>query len=392
MADFTFDQDTLIYRDRDALTEDYTPETLVGRDHELEEFHAALQPVINDENPSNIFLYGKSGVGKTAATRYLLRQLQEDVETVPGVNVTVVEVNCDGLNTSYQTATEIINQLRPNDNQIASTGYPQSQVYQFLWEELDSCDGTVLIVLDEVDHLNDDSILYQLTRARDNGNISDVNLGIIGISNDLTFRENLSSKVRSSLCERTVSFSAYDANQLRQVLRQREEVAFYEETLSEDVIPLCAAHGARESGDARRALDLLLMAGDLARKREDEKVREEHVQQGKEEIEKEIIVEGISDLSDHARVLLRTVTNMSAEDKTPARTQEIIPNYRKMCEDAGKDPVSVRAIRDNLAALSQLGITSKNEINQGRSGGKFDQHKLVYEAETVQYALASIQE
>jgi cell division control protein 6 len=392
MADFSFEQDTQIYRDRDALTEDYTPNTLVGRDEELEEFHAALQPVINDENPSNIFLYGKSGVGKTAATRYLLGQLQDDVEEIPGVNVTVVEVNCDGLNTSYQTAIEIVNQLRPHDDQIASTGYPQSKVYQFLWEELDSCNGTVLIVLDEADHLNDDSILYQLTRARDNGNISDVNLGIIGISNDLTFREELSSKVRSSLCERVVSFSAYDANQLQQVLRQREEVAFYDDTLSEDVIPLCAAHGARESGDARRALDLLLMAGDLARKNHDDTVREDHVKQGKEEIEKEIIAEGIADLSEHARILLRTLMNMSAEDETPARTQEIIPVYRRLCEETGKDPVSVRSIRDNLAALSQLGITSRNEINQGRSGGKFAQHELVYQVDTVQYALASIEE
>jgi cell division control protein 6 len=348
--------------------------------------------VINDEDPSNIFLYGKSGVGKTAATRYLLSRLQEDVQEIPDVSVTIVEVNCDGLNTSYQTAIEIVNQLRPHEDQIASTGYPQSKVYQFLWEELDACDGTVLIVLDEVDHLSDDSILYQLTRARDNGNISDVNLGIIGISNDLTFRENLSSKVRSSLCERVVSFSAYDAEQLQQVLKQREEVAFYDNTLSKEVIPLCAAHGARESGDARRALDLLLMAGDLARKNHDEMVREDHVKKGKEEIEKEIIAEGISDLSEHARILLRTLMNMTMEDTTPARTQDIIPMYRKICEEVGKNPVSVRSIRDNLAALSQLGITSRDEINQGRSGGKFTKHELVYQVGTVQSALASIED
>ena len=392
MPDFSFEQDTDIYQDRDALTEDYTPETIVGRDDELSEYHAALQPVINNENPSNIFLYGKSGVGKTAATRYLLAQLQDDVKNVPDVELTVVEVNCDGLNTSYQTAIEIVNHLRSPENQISTTGYPQAKVYQFLWQELDACEGTVLIILDEVDHLTDDSILYQLTRARDNDNIDDVNLGIIGISNDLTFRENLSAKVRSSLCERVVSFSAYDANELRQVLKQREEVAFYDDTLEDDVIPLCAAHGARESGDARRALDLLLMAGDLARKADADKVRTNHVQRGKEEIEKEIIAEGIADLSEHARLILRAIIQLNGEGETPSRTQEILPVYRRYCDEVGRDPVSVRSVRDNLASLGQLGIISRNEINEGRSGGKFTEQDLVYEPETVQAALASVNE
>jgi len=60
MADFSFEQDTRVFQNRDALTEQYTPDELVGRDEELTEFHAALQPVINGENPSNIFIYGKN--------------------------------------------------------------------------------------------------------------------------------------------------------------------------------------------------------------------------------------------------------------------------------------------------------------------------------------------
>ena len=66
MSSFSFDRDNSLYKNRDALLEEYTPDNLVGRDEELEEYHAALQPIINGEAPSNIFLYGKSGVGKTA--------------------------------------------------------------------------------------------------------------------------------------------------------------------------------------------------------------------------------------------------------------------------------------------------------------------------------------
>ena len=53
-------------------------------------------------------------------------------------------------------------------------------------------------------------------------------VGIIGISNDFKFRESLSSKVQSSLCEKELQFPAYNANELRDILRQRADIAFYD--------------------------------------------------------------------------------------------------------------------------------------------------------------------
>jgi cell division control protein 6 len=81
MNEISFQPDDSLYRNRDSLSEDYTPQTIVGRDDEIKQYHTALQPVINGERPSNIFLYGKTGVGKTAVTNYLLvvyREREED--------------------------------------------------------------------------------------------------------------------------------------------------------------------------------------------------------------------------------------------------------------------------------------------------------------------------
>ena len=189
-----FEPDTEIYHDRDVLREDYHPEKIVGRDNELREYISALQPVINGDQPSNIFLYGKAGVGKTACTGYLLSKLQIDAEQY-NVDMRVIRTNCEDLSTSYQVSVQLINELRSAEEQV-TTGYSTRQVYEMLWEELDSVGGTILIVLDEVDHIDDDSILYQIPRARANNNLSESKVGIIGISNDFKFREALSSKVR----------------------------------------------------------------------------------------------------------------------------------------------------------------------------------------------------
>lgn len=86
MGDFSFTPNDAIFENREALLEEWTPDSLVGRDKELTRYHAALQPVINNETPSNVFLYGKSGVGKTAATRYLLRTLERDAPTYRNSN------------------------------------------------------------------------------------------------------------------------------------------------------------------------------------------------------------------------------------------------------------------------------------------------------------------
>ncbi|KYH24163.1 ORC1-type DNA replication protein [Halalkalicoccus paucihalophilus] len=390
MSTFSFKPTGSIFEEREALLEEWTPDELVGRDEELTQYHAALQPVIEGETPSNIFIYGKSGVGKTAATRFLLDRLERDATNIDGLDLNTIEINCDGLNTSYQTAVAIINELRDPANQISNTGYPQASVYEFLFDELNQLGGTVLIVLDEVDHIKNDSLLYKLPRARSNNDIVDTKLGVIGISNDLNFRKQLSSKVRSSLCEKEVSFSAYDATELCEVLRQREAVAFQENVLKDGVIDLCAAFGAKDSGDARQALDLLLESGDIARETNAEHVTELHVRQARERLQTDQIIKGIDNYSQHGQLVLWALTILEEQGDSPARTREIRAPYETLCEREGSDPISDRAIREYLAELETLGITSSTQINRGKSGGKYKKHKLDQPVSSVKSGLKEL--
>jgi len=390
MNDVSFTPSTTIFEQREALLEEWTPEELVGRDQELQQYHAALQPVINNETPSNIFLYGKSGVGKTAATRYLLQALERDAMAVDGLDLHTVEINCDGLNSSYQAAVALVNELRDPASQISNTGYPQASVYQFLFDELDTVGGTVLIVLDEVDHIEDDSLLYKLPRARSNGDVTNAKLGVIGISNDLDFRNQLSSKVRSSLCEKEVSFSAYNANELKLVLEQRKEVAFQPDTLDDGVIEMCAAYGAKDSGDARQALDLLLEAGDLAREQKEEIVTEDHVQQARERLQTDQVIKGIKNYSEHGQYVLHALTHLAETGETPARTRDVVGAYEQIVREEGFDPVSERSVRDYLGELDQLGIISSTEINKGKGGGKFKHYELEQSLTSVRLGLSEL--
>ncbi|XVH33566.1 orc1/cdc6 family replication initiation protein (plasmid) [Haloferacaceae archaeon DSL9] len=382
-----FERDTDIYRDRDALREDYQPEELVGRDDELGTYQAALQPVINGEQPNNVFLYGKTGVGKTAATKYLLRHLEADAATYDDLDLTVVFVNCDGLTSSYQIATRLVNELRDETNQISTTGYPLAAVYEMLWSELDRRSGTILIVLDEIDHVQDDSILYQLPRARANGNLSSAKIGILGISNDFSFRDDLSPKVKSSLCEQEIHFPAYNANNLREILEQRAVVAFHDDVLNDDVIPLCAAYGAKDAGDARQSIDLLMKAGDLARDDNTAVVEAEHVKRGRRALERGRIKEGIRGLTEHGHLVLYALLTMDLEGETPIRSRDLRPRYTRFAELAERDPLVPRRMRDHLSELAMLGIISVTERNEGRRGGTYREYALDMSVELILSAM-----
>lgn len=382
-----FERDTEIYQNRDALREDYQPETLVGRDPELERYRTALQPVINGEQPNNIFLYGKTGVGKTAGTRYLLGHLVEDAKQYDDIDLTVKMMNCDGLTSSYQIATRLVNKFRDDSDRISTTGYPRSTVYDMLWEELDDCGGTILIVLDEVDHIDDDSILYQLPRARANGNLSDAKIGIIGISNDFSFRDDLSPKVKSSLCEEEIQFPAYDASELIQILEQRADVAFHDGVLEGGVIQLCGAYGAKDAGDARQSLDLLMKAGDLAREQETDSITEDLVREAREVLERGRVREGISGLTQHGHLVLYALVTLEKEDKTPARTRDVRPRYTSFADQVGVDPLVPRRMRDHLGELSMLGIISAVERNEGRRGGTYREYSIEMDIDIILEAL-----
>ncbi|UHQ96274.1 orc1/cdc6 family replication initiation protein [Natrinema halophilum] len=370
-----FQPDTDIFQERDVLREDYQPEEIVGRDEELQQYISALQPVINGDQPANIFLYGKAGVGKTACTRYLHRELKDDVAEFD-VDLTTIRTNCEDLSTSYQVAIQLINDLRDPEDHLKPTGYPRRQVNEWLWEELDAIGGTVIIVFDEIDHIDDDSILYQIPRARANGNLEESKVGIIGISNDFKFRESLSSKVQSSLCEKELQFPAYNANELRDILRQRADIAFFDYVVPHEVIAKCAAFGAKDAGDARQSLDLLMEAGDVAVEQDATQVTVDHVDQARKSLERSRIVDGVAGLTQQGHLVLYALLMLHEEGDTPIRARDVQDRYEIICGRAAVDSLVPRRMRDHLGELSMLGIASRTERNRGESGGWYYEYAL----------------
>ena len=367
-----FERKQNIFRNKDALGESYQPDQIEERDEEIEEYMDALQPVVDGWEPNNIFLYGNTGVGKTAVTEYLLDRLQDDVADYDDVDLSVISLNCKTLNSSYQVAVELVNQLRPDGGEISSTGYPQQTVFKKLYKELEMVGGTILIVLDEVDSIGDrDELLYELPRARANDKLDSTKVGVIGISNDFKFREQLDPRVQDTLCERELQFPPYDAPELENILESRAEIAISEGAFEQGVLNFCAALAARDSGSARQALDLLRLAGEIAENREVDLIEREHVEAARSRLEQERVEEGMRELTTHGRLALLAVISKAAKEETPCRTREIYEEYITLCDSSGTDSLAQRSVHNHLSDLRMLGILSAYENRSGSRGNYY---------------------
>lgn len=384
-----FEDDVEIIRDADLFTEEHTPEKILCRDDVMQDYVNALKPVYKGRPPRNAFLYGDTGVGKTAATKYLLRELEADVrqrnaDRGPDEQreFTHVRINCqniapsDGTASSYQVAIALVNEFR--DDQIASTGYASREVYSMLYEELDEIGGTVLIVLDEVDRVGEsDTLLYDLPRARDIGYVEDTRIGLIGISNDYTFRSNLSPKVRDTLCETEIKFPAYSADELEEIIAARASNALHDETYDKEVLSLCAALAMRNSsGSARRAMDLLKQAAEHAENVGNMPIEPSDVYAAKEELDYGDMVESIIDQDQHKQLIIDAVARLEADGLTPVRTKAIHAIYEQLASAAGDDPLSQRGMYNHLTRLDMLGFLQSFQNNEGLRGGQYNTYEL----------------
>lgn len=372
-----FDQRTDLFADEDVLRDDYTPEQLIERDDEMDDYEEALQPTVNGAQPRNIFVYGETGVGKTLATRMILTELEEDQEQFDGVSIDVVWLNCKDR-TSYQAAVNLVNEFRSAQQRVSTSGHPRGTIHDMLWDHLNEIDAThVLFVLDEVDSFGtDDDLLYQIPRANSNEKVTETKIGLIGISNNFKFRETLSARVQSSLCEHEIHFRPYDAPQLEAILNQRAEKAFVDGVLGDDVVPLTAALAGQDTGSARHALDILYKAGSLARKADDEMIVEAHVRTAAEQVERGVLQDELRALPTQSHLLMYALVLLSRNDETPARRTRIYDTYERIATRIDAGVKAPRTIHNRLSQLALKGFLKVTEVNEGLSGGKHYDYEL----------------
>ena len=350
------------FLDKKMITTSYKPEDLPHRESEINTLASILAPSLGGDRPSNIFIFGKPGTGKTAVIYYISKKLKEK-STDNGVNI--FYLNCKMRNVA-DTEYRVIAQLtRDMGEFVPVTGLPTDHVYNLFFKALDNKGGVVIIILDEIDVLVDkigDSFLYNLTRI--NEDLKNTQVSIVGISNNLSFMNKLDPRVRSSLSEEEMLFKPYNAIQLQDILKERSKKAFREGMISPGVIEKCAGLAAQEHGDARRALDLLRVAAEICERQNSDVIEGNHVDMAESKIDSDRIIEIVKSQPRQSQAVLWSI--LKSGDKI--QTGDIFSVYRGICKINGLTPLTQRRVSDLIAELDLLGIINARVVSKGRYG------------------------
>jgi cell division control protein 6 len=351
-----------IFKDREVLRHDYLPDRLPHREEQIRLLGSTVAPVLRDARCSNIFIYGKSGTGKTAVAKYVMCHLESKAKEY-GAQVKFCYVNCRMTGSEYRVFASLGQSV---GIAVPFTGLSVGEVLDRFRVGLEATRTILIVALDEIDALikdRGDNLLYELTRI--NETLTRSKVSIIGISNDLRLKEFLDPRVFSSLSEEEMVFRPYDANELRHILLERSELSFQEGSLSESALSVCSALAAAEHGDARRALDLLRVSGEIAERQGQKVITEEHVREAEKHIEHNRVTEAVKNLTLHSKLVLLSVYRLG---KPAATTGEIYDVYSELCDELGAGLLTQRRLGTLVNELDAMGLLNAKVINMGRYG------------------------
>jgi archaeal cell division control protein 6 len=363
-----------VFLNKDIISPHHIPKNLPFRENQINDITQFLVPVLNDSKPNNFFLYGKTGSGKTSTVKHVLEQLEEFV-IKHDKQVRSCYINCRSHPSKYKVLLKSLRSIYPEKDFL---GYSSSFVYEKLLEYSNEKKTHTILVLDEIDKVKDiDELIYSLSRGNDE--LEKGSITIIGISNNLTFKEKLDPRTKSSLCEREMVFSPYNATELKEILKERTGKAFKEGTIKEEAISLAAALAAQESGDARTAVMLLQRAGELADSEQLNIVDDYLVEKAKISVEEEIIISMISTLPQQQQLVLYAISQLSLQEPSFTKVNgeiekgvlfsgEIFDSYLNLAKKFDQRTITSRWYRQYINELEMYGLILVTNSGKGIKG------------------------
>ncbi|MCD2203690.1 Cdc6/Cdc18 family protein [Halobacterium sp. KA-6] len=326
-------------RDARVLRAGFVPREVEHRDAEVNHLSSVLEPITNGEPADTAIVTGPSGTGKTCISKFVTERLREEV-----LDVEAIYVNCWRNYTRFRTLYQILDDLGATIDI-----HRQSTPHDELVDRLQQHDGArTVVILDEVDQLEDPSVIYDLHSLPQ--------FAIICIANK---EEELFSRVDDRLVSRLrssehVRMDKYHDEQLYDILRARAKWGLNEDVITDDQLYRIADAAA---GDARLAIGILRTAASTADRENQEQITDDILRDSADDARAQIKQRSLDSLTPHQRTVYDIV-----REHGPLGPSEIHDRYTEEVDD----PRTKRTVRTYLSKMEQYNLIEAEGTSRDR--------------------------
>lgn len=355
-----------VVRDPKALTFDFLPEELPGREEEARQLARLFRPLLQGTTSQHGIVTGPVGSGKTALARRFCADFARAAGK-QGVHVEVVHVNGRKHPTESAALIHILRELR---GEFPDRGFSVEEMLKSLQQRLEPKETRLIVILDEADVLLKRSgadIVYHLTRFGEEARLVRCGVSLLVVGQQ-DVKPYLDEAAASTLkLTHHLKLARYDAEQLKAIVHQRVGLAFQPAAVEEEVEDLVADIAA-EQGSARLAIEVLEGAGRAADGEGSRRVSAEHVRAAKSQVHSVVTDQKLRELDLHKRLALLAIARSLRGGDAYVVTGKAEENYRVACEEHGEEPRGHTQFWTYLKDLQGAGLIDAKRSGKGHAG------------------------
>ncbi len=328
-----------LFKNEAALDFNFQPKLIPYREPEQRHIAQCIKPLLTlERSGKNIFIYGKPGIGKTAALRHILTELEEQTN-----DIYAFYLNCWQKNTTYKIMLDLCDALNYKFTQNRKTEELFAVVKQLINRK------SAVFVFDETDKLQDVDFLYMISEEI-------LKKSIILITNYASFLTNLDQRIRSRLLPESLEFRTYNAFETKGILKQRLEYAFYPGIWADDAFEFIVGKSTSMQ-DIRTGLHLMREAATIAENKSSRKVLQTHALEAAQKLT-DFTVKEVAELSPDEQQILEVVEKNSG--------QKIGDIYKTYLE-TGNEMV-YKSFQRKVEKLAQNNFITTKRLPGGKDG------------------------